>query len=123
MYRSPDNNINQSGIESTVHGVNGARMDSILKYDLDNDEKIEKVSVKSADMTFLSSDYSRFTAKVVTGLQFITTKGRYIPPGILLEDGEIESESFPGYTLGYAIGKTGLVIDQLQFYWYRTAKQ
>lgn len=122
IYRSLENNT-QSVIESTVHGLYGVQIDSKLKYNLDQDERVVKVLLKSGDILFSTPDDTRFTAKVVAGLEFITTKGRRIPPGILLEDDEIEYEGFPGYTLGYATGRSGLVIDQLQFYWYRTTRQ
>jgi hypothetical protein len=53
-------------------------------------------------------------------LKFITTKVRSIPPDIYLAGNDVELEYFPGYTLGYVTGKSGLRIDQLQFFWYRT---
>ena len=76
--------------------------------------------MKISNITFISPDESRYTTKVVRQLQFTTTKGQRIPPGIALEDNDVQSESFSGYTLGYATGKAGLRIDQLQFYWYQT---
>lgn len=118
IYSSPCQN--QSDIESDIHGLNGVRINSTSTYYLDHDERIKKVSVKSYNITFVSPDESRYSTKVVRRLQFTTTNGQRIPPGIALEDNTVQSESFPGYTLGYATGKAGLRIDQLQFYWYRT---
>ena len=99
-------------------------MNSTSTYHLEHDEKISEVRVKSSDMTFITPAKNLFTTRIVKGLQFITTKGRHIPSDVIVEhdDDVVESESFPGYTLGYATGRTGLMIDQLQFFWYRTGK-
>jgi hypothetical protein len=87
------------------------------EYHLDDDERIEQVRVKSYHEQF-GSDGA--IAKLIRGLQFVTTKGRIIPPSIPLKRYQVEFESFLGYTLGYVTGKSGTKIDQLQFFWYRT---
>jgi hypothetical protein len=90
------------------------------EYYLNDDERIEKVQVKSLRTAFSRHDGSSFAIKIITGLKFITTKGRSIPPDINLTGNGVELESFPGYTIGYVTGKSGTKIDQLQFFWYRT---
>ena len=100
-------------------------MKSTSIYHLEHDEKISEVRVKSSDITFTTSAKNLFTTRIVKGLQFITTKGRQIPSDVIVagdDDDGVESESYPGYTLGYATGRAGLMIDQLQFFWYRTGK-
>ncbi len=79
-----------------------------------------KVQVKLLLETFINAyNGLKFTTKIIRGLQFITTKDRRIPPGISLTGDDVETEQFLGYTLGYVTGKSGLRIDQLQFFWYR----
>jgi hypothetical protein len=34
-------------------------------------------------------------------------------------EGETFTERFDGYTLGYVTGQSGLLIDQVQFFWYK----
>ncbi len=115
IYKSsPDN---QSRIQSSVHGNGGNTINSTHKYYLNADERIEEVRVKSYNVQFGSD---RVIAKIIRGLQFVTTKNRTIPPDILLTGDQVESESFRGYTLGYVTGKSGQSINQLQFFWYRT---
>ncbi len=111
---------NQSRIESSVHGGNGQRIDSPYEYQLDKDERINKVQVKSFPMPVAHYNGVKITTKIITGLQFITTKDRRIPSDITLTGKDVETEQFLGYTLGYVTGKSGLRIDQLQFFWYRT---
>jgi hypothetical protein len=107
----------QSRIESSVRGNGENTMDWTHKYYLNADERIEEVRVKSYNAQFGSD---RVMAKIIGGLQFVTTKNRTIPPDISLTGDQVESESFPGYTLGYATGKSDQNINQLQFFWYRT---
>lgn len=116
IYTSSDNK--QTKRESNFHGGNGKKINSTYKYYLDNDERIERVHVKSFHVTFISNN--DHTTKVIRGLKFVTTKDRIIPPGIQLTGDDVEFEYFPGYTLGYVTGKSGFTIDQLQFFWYRT---
>ncbi len=112
---------NQSQIKSRVYGANGQRMNTTYEYHLDDDERIVKVQVKLLLETFINAyNGLKFTTKIIRGLQFITTKDRRIPPGISLTGDDVETEQFLGYTLGYVTGKSGLRIDQLQFFWYRT---
>ena len=114
---------NQSRIESIVHGINGRPIDSAYAYYLDKDERIEEVSVTSSNVTFVVVNVANsfYKTKVTKGLKFLTTKGRTIPSGALRAGGDMQSERFSGYTLGYATGRSGLVIDRLQFFWYRTS--
>jgi len=64
-------------------------------------------------------DRSQVPALLIGEIQFFTTKGR-VSPSHHQEDGVIFIEQFEGYTLGYIAGRSGLFIDQLQFFWYRT---
>jgi hypothetical protein len=108
---------NQSRIASNTYGLYEGEINSTLEYHLNDDERIDQVRVKSYEVKFTSSGQ---ITKIIRGLQFVTTKGRSIPPGILLTGYNVQFESIPGYTLGYVTGKTGVRIDQLQFFWYRT---
>jgi hypothetical protein len=96
-------------------------MNTTYKYHLNDNERVEKVQIKALFETFINANNGlKFTTKIIRGLQFITTKGRRIPSGIPLTGNDVETEQFLGYTLGYVTGKSGLRIDQLQFFWYRS---
>jgi hypothetical protein len=59
------------------------------------------------------------TTEIIRDLKFYTKNGQSIP----LNNHSISeayTEQFDGYTLGYATGRKSLLIDQLQFFWYRT---
>jgi hypothetical protein len=95
-------------------------MNTTYEYHLNDNERVEKVQVKALLEPFINpNNRLKFTTKIIRGLKFITTKGRRIPPGIPLTGNDVETEQFLGYTLGYVTGKSGLRIDQLQFFWYR----
>ncbi len=108
---------NQSPIESIIRGNGGNTIDWTHNYTLNADERIEQVRVESHNIVV---GRDRVMAKIIGGLQFITTENRTIPSDISLTGDQVESESFPGYTLGYVTGRSGQKIDQLQFFWYRT---
>jgi hypothetical protein len=111
---------NQSRIESKIYGGNGERMNTTYEYHLNDNERVEKVQVKALLETFINANNGlKFTTKIIRGLKFITTKNRTIPSDIPLTGNDVQSEEFHGYTLGYVTGKSGLRIDQLQFFWYR----
>ena len=118
IYKSSEDK--HSRIESSFHGGYGDKFDSPYKYDLDDDERIGEVSIKSSLVDFYNASHFPYTKRVVIGLQFLTTKGRSIPPDSYLVGDDVESERFSGYTLGYVTGNDSLKIDQLQFFWYRT---
>ena len=120
IYTSSQNN--QTRIESPLHGPSHGKKDSAKEYHLNDDERIEEIFVKASDVFFLGQNNTVNRVKVIKGLQFITTKGRQIPPDIALTGDDVNFEHIPGYTLGYATGKTGSKIDQLQFFWYRTKR-
>lgn len=54
--------------------------------------------------------------KIINGLKFLTRKGRMIPPDSNL-NGPFGEEHYPGYVLSYATGRSGGLLDPLQFYW------
>jgi hypothetical protein len=118
IYKSSRDN--QSRIESSVHGGNGKKINSKHIYNLTADERIKDVQVKSFNRTLLGNNNYKSVPKLVTGLKFITTNNRTIPPDFNLTGDDVQSENFTGYTLGYVTGKSGGRIDQLQFFWYRT---
>ena len=120
IYRSSRDN--HSRIESPVHGAPRTKINSAYQFDLHDDERIEEIHVKSSDVFFVGANDRAIRVRVVRGIQFLTTKARRIPPDIVLTGDDVQSESILGYTLGYATGKSGQRIDQLQFFWYRTKR-
>jgi hypothetical protein len=117
IYTSSQNN--QSQMKSPLHGPSHGKKDTVYEYHLTDDERIKGILVEASDVFFIGPNNTVNPAKVIKRLQFITTKGQHIPPNISFVDNDVKSEHMPGYTLGYATGKTGQKIDQLQFFWYR----
>lgn len=114
----------QSRIESPVHG-NGKQPISLPhEYRLDDDERIKQVHVLTTVDIVVDTDNTTHPGikriKRIQKFQFITTKNRKLPNRVVLPDNGFQTENFLGYTLGYVTGRTGLIIDQLQFVWYRT---
>ena len=120
IYRSASDN--QSLIVSLTHGNYGGSINSTHTYHLDDDERVDEVTVGFSNYLFGDPNNNHFSTVLIKGLQFRTTKGRTIPPDFPLLNSDIRSERFPGYILGYAAGSSALAIDQLQFVWYRTKK-
>ncbi len=118
IYKSSRDN--QSRIESNVHGGDGKKINLTHKYYLNADERIKHVQVGLFYKNLYSSNVYVVTRKVITGLKFITTNNRTIPPDFNLTGNDVQSENFTGYTLGYVTGRSDGKIDQLQFFWYRT---
>ena len=58
-------------------------------------------------------------AQYVRGIQFYTTAGR-ISKLYGASEGDAYTESFDGFILGPVAGKSGAVIDQLQFTWIKS---
>jgi hypothetical protein len=59
--------------------------------------------------------------RFVSGIQFHTTAGR-ISQLYGSNKGDMYTESYEGFTLGYAKGRSGLLVDMLQFVWYNQGK-
>ncbi|CAF0969417.1 unnamed protein product [Rotaria sp. Silwood1] len=106
-----------SVIEGQTHGFR--RTSEVSQFLLEKDERIYKIRGKLSNVTLSSQDGTLFSTILVRGLQFFTSKGRASRSYDHLE-GKVFTEEYDGYTLGYATGRSGLFIDQLQFYWYRT---
>jgi hypothetical protein len=114
-YTSSDGN--KSRVES-IRGNSGNKTDSTHKYNLNPQERIKEVRVISYGVQFVKNGP---TEKIIRGLQFVTTNNTIIPQNVPSTGSQDDSESFPGYTLGYVTGKSSdKRIDQLQFFWYRT---
>jgi hypothetical protein len=117
LYSSSQNN--HSLVESKIYGNDGWKPTNTERFILDKDEKIWKVQGKLIRRTLFMRDASRVLATLIGQIEFFTTKGR-VSSSHNQEDGEIFTEQYDGYTLGYVAGRSGLYIDQLQFFWYRT---
>jgi hypothetical protein len=110
---------NQSFIESKVHGNDGWKPKNSQSFILEKGERICKVQGKLIHRTLTMRDTSQILVTLIGEIQFFTTKDR-VSPSYNQEDGNIFTEQFDGYTLGYVAGRSGLYIDQLQLFWYRT---
>jgi hypothetical protein len=70
-------------------------------------------------VSFIQENKQSINERIIIILRFFTTKGRSTPE-IDHERGEMFTEDFEGYTLGYVAGRSVRFVDQLQFYWYLT---
>ncbi|CAF0802472.1 unnamed protein product [Adineta ricciae] len=103
-------------IVSPLHGFNDFSKQSQI-FMLTKDERIIAVHVYVNKHTEVVNDPSN-DLNIITGLQFFTTSGRSSP--IFGEAfGERFVEEFNGAALGYATGKYGPSLNQLQFVWYQ----
>lgn len=118
IYTSAQNNHSQ--IESGIHGGDERLTNASFEYHLNYDERIHQVRIGSVLTRFLVNNGITYTTTLINGIQFVTRKGRMVPSDIVLAHCKVETEYFPGYTLGYVTGRSGLRIDQLQFFWYLT---
>lgn len=116
FYSSSDNPENM--IEGAIHGLKEDN-DSFEDFFLDKDEKITKIQIKVDYVQLYQNDILSFRPLLIMAMRFYTTKGR-TSRSIDYVDGQMYTEEFPGYTLGYISGKSGRYIDQIQFYWYKT---
>ena len=94
------------------------------KFLLSMDERINKVTlyvgtgIETGGYTItVGSEIISY----ITGIQFHTTNERTTRLYGIKEENEF-TESFEGYILGYVKGRSGLVIDELQFVWYKQRK-
>ena len=110
----------QSHSLSTLHGNWKRPINATYQYHLVGDERIEKVLVQTTDEPLVDGKDTYYNILRVEKFQFITTIGRLIPPDVVFNGDTVKLEHFEGYTLGYATGGAYLIIDQLQFIWYRT---
>jgi hypothetical protein len=83
-----------------------------------NGERINKVTCYVGTHKWL---YLKTLIRYVLGIEFHTTAGR---SSRLYgsNKGEAYTESYEGYTLGYAKGDSGFLVDMLQFVWYKQDK-
>ncbi|CAF1416487.1 unnamed protein product [Adineta ricciae] len=103
-------------IMSPIHGLNDLSKHS-QSFMLAKDERIIAVHVYVNKHTDVVNDPSN-DLNIITGLQFFTTLRRSSP--IFGEaSGERFVEEFHGASLGYATGKYGPFLNQLQFVWYQ----
>ena len=89
------------------------------EFEFDRNEKIYKVEGHIIKEIIRTRNGTKITLLHITGLRFFS-KERLASPAYNGLVGEVFSEQFDGYTLGYVAGKASQYIEQLQFFWYRT---
>lgn len=112
-YSSPDNP--GSILESALHGER--RSNDTDSFVLDENDRINKVQVLVDDETLYVGGITKCVS-LIRGIRFFTTNGKF-SRSIDHLPGELHTEKFDGYTVGYVSGRSGLRVDQLQFHWYR----
>jgi hypothetical protein len=110
---------NNSSAQQFYHGSDGKsnRYYSALTNEtfmMNAEERINKVTwYAGADIWYSNNRKVRY----VLGIQLHTTAGR-TSRLYGSSKGEMYTESYEGFTLGYAKGRSGLLVDMLQFVWY-----
>ena len=118
LYSSPHNPGRE--IESELLGTR-REGDIEERFLLEKNETLIRVQVKIPSIHLVVGGAPKWVA-LVRGIPLFTTAGR-ASPAIQNEGGDMLTEEFDGYTLGYARGRMGLLVDQLQFSWDRTLSQ
>ncbi|UJR07506.1 hypothetical protein I4U23_011795 [Adineta vaga] len=111
-------NDNKNITYGPIRGDEIRSFEKSKRFILDEWERFVKVEGYLAHQMVQMSDETEHNIVVVTGLQFTTATGRQSPLFGEPSD-EKFSEEFDGFTIGYVKGKCGILIDQLQFIWYR----
>ena len=113
-----------SSIANLYHGYPDSNDSSLLNdtFLLSDDERINKVTlyvgIGTAENIYKVIDTP---IRHVLGIQFYTTIGR-LSPLYGAKEGEEFNEFYKGFILGYATGRSGVIIDMLQFVWYKQGK-
>ncbi len=111
-----------SSIPEIYRGGHGKPSEVIDKYSLRNEkfimngsERINKITWYKGTNIWRYGDGDLIEA--VLGIQFHTTGGRI--SGLYgISKGAMYDESYEGYILGYATGRSGILVGMLQFVWY-----
>lgn len=104
-------------IESGIIGQKGEGSNEEIFF-LNSNERVSKVQLKLQIVELIVNGVKK-SVKTVRGVRLFTTSGR-ASRFFYDDEGEITAEQFDGYTVGYARGRSGMMIDQIQFFWYRT---
>jgi hypothetical protein len=122
IYEEEDN----MSIGKVYHGGDSGLSNLIHTYSLLNEtfmmnntwERIDQVTWYVGTTGWVTGDkFVRF----VLGIQF-RTNARRTSPLYGSSEGDMYTESYEGFTLGYAMGKSGLLVDSLEFVWYNQGK-
>jgi hypothetical protein len=114
LYSSPDNPENI--VESKLQGTRPATY-IIERFFLIGNERINKVQVVVDHKIIYVNDIKQ-SVPLIRGIRFFTTNGRSSPSIDHLK-GDLYTEQFNEYTVGYGTGRSGMFVDGLQFHWYR----
>ncbi|CAF1180626.1 unnamed protein product [Adineta ricciae] len=104
-------------IQGPIHGDKKFSKTS-RKFTLNEGEAFLKVQVYFNHRKVIMGDKSTRDVLILTGIQFATTMGR-LSPFFGKHSGHEFSENSTGFILSYVTGRSGILIDQLQFVWYR----
>ncbi|CAF0839159.1 unnamed protein product [Adineta ricciae] len=88
------------------------------KFTLNEGEAFVKVQVYFNHRKVIMGDKSTRNVLILTGIQFATTIGR-LSPFFGKRSGHEFSENSTGFIVSYVTGRSGILIDQLRFAWYR----
>lgn len=113
-YSSPNDN-EEIIIESELQG-NYETGDLIERFLIDRNERINKIQVVVTHEILYVNNVKKLIP-LVRGIRLFTTNGRSSESIDHLK-GVLYTEEFAGCYVRYVTGRSGLLIDQLQFHWY-----
>ncbi|CAF1658942.1 unnamed protein product [Adineta ricciae] len=102
----------QAGLQGTTE-----RSNTIEQFIINEDERINKVQVVVNCVELLVNG-ARKLVPLVRGIRLFTKNG-HTSQSIDHLERDLYTEEFEGYFVGYVTGRSGLLIDQLQFHWFR----
>ena len=110
----------ENSIESEVHGNQTRNFKR--KFFFKKNERIIRVQGRSVRKNLVSQNGTTSSSiSIITGLEFVSHKNRK-SPSYGGELGEVFSEEYDGYILGYIRGRSAQYVEQIQFVWYRTVE-
>ncbi|CAF0884255.1 unnamed protein product [Adineta ricciae] len=91
------------------------------KFFFTKNERIIRVQGRLVKKNLVSQNGTSRSISIITGLEFVSRKHR-MSPSYGGELGEVFSEEYDGYMLGYIRGRSAQYVEQVQFVWYRTVE-
>jgi hypothetical protein len=106
--------VYSTNLSSSNHGYSGGETNAT--FYLQSNEEINQINVFTGAFSLIPTFCN---STCVIGIQFSTTLGQTTKV-YGTSDGQMNTEpSQQGYTLGYVRGRSGALIDMLQFVWYK----
>ncbi|CAF1175455.1 unnamed protein product [Adineta steineri] len=113
---SSSNDDCQMIMQSEIRGTCETN-DDTERFIINENERINKIQVVVDHEILFVNDIQKIVP-LIRGIRFFTTNGQ-TSQSIDHLQGDLYTEELYGYFVGYVTGRSGLFIDQLQFYWFK----